>query len=199
MPTLLAPTARQTLQFLEAESNWWLRNRRKLHKLSASQAISRLARCRPTNANWESRQTPPATEGDVVNDRLDGWKAVAAHLRKSVRTAQRWERELGLPVHRMQTETGEIVYAFTSEIDNWVRDRERAPRTARSAPEPGVRPDAPALPFQALSGFAHHHAIPHMVPSILVPISPTQRVLPWLAGGGILLAGTLIGWLLARV
>jgi hypothetical protein len=134
-----------------------------------------------------------------VNDRLDGWKAVAAHLRKSVRTAQRWERELGLPVHRMQTETGEIVYGFSSEIDNWVRERERAPRTARPAPDGGIRPEGSALPFQALSAFTHHQAVPQMVPSFLVPISPAQRVLPWLAGGGILLAGTLIGWMLARI
>lgn len=133
-----------------------------------------------------------------MNDRLDGWKAVAAHLRKSVRTAQRWEREFGLPVHRMQAETGEIIYAFTSEIDNWIRDRERAPRVARS-PEADGRSVVGAIPIQALSGFHHPRAIPHMVPSILVPMSPAQRLMPWLAGGGILLVGTLIGWTLARI
>jgi hypothetical protein len=134
-----------------------------------------------------------------VNDRLDGWKAVAAHLRKSVRTAQRWERELGLPVHRMQTETGEIVYAFSSEIDGWVRERAREPRTARAVPDSGHRPEGVAMPLQALGGFQHHQAMPQLVPSILVPISPGQRVLPWLVGSGILLAGALIGWLLARM
>jgi hypothetical protein len=134
-----------------------------------------------------------------VNDRLDGWKAVAAHLRKSVRTAQRWERELGLPVHRMQTETGEIIYAFSSEIDSWARERERAPRGPRPAVDAGPPPAVGAIPFHALGGFSHHQAIPQMVPSILVPLSPGQRVLPWLAGGGILLLGTLIGWLLGRM
>jgi hypothetical protein len=142
-----------------------------------------------------------------VNDRLDGWKAVASYLRKSVRTAQRWERELGLPVHRMQTETGEIIYAFSAEIDDWVRERERGPRTPRPASLAGPRPAASAdprsgvaaIPFHALGGFSHHPAIPQMVPSILVPLSPGQRVLSWLAGGGILLVGTLIGWLLARM
>jgi hypothetical protein len=134
-----------------------------------------------------------------VNDRLDGWKAVAAHLRKSVRTAQRWERELGLPVHRMQTETGEIVYAFSSEIDNWVRDRERAPRVVRPVPDVGARPEPASMPFQAFGGFPHHQAIPHMMPSLLVPISPAQRVVPWLAGGGMMLLGALIGWLVGRM
>ena len=37
------------------------------------------------------------------------------------RTAQRWERELGLPVHRIGHDGGEIVYAFRSEIDSWSR------------------------------------------------------------------------------
>ena len=135
-----------------------------------------------------------------MNDRLDGWKAVAAHLRKSVRTAQRWERELGLPVHRMQADTGEIVYAFSNEIDSWVRERERGPRVARPAPEPQPMAEAASIPLSVLTaGFHHHQAMPHMVPSILVPLSPTQRVVPWLAGGGILLIGTLIGWMLARL
>ena len=99
----------------------------------------------------------------------------------------------------MQAETGEIIYAFTSEIDNWIRDRERAPRVARSAPEADGRSDVGAIPNQALSGFHHHQGIPHMVPSILVPMSPAQRLMPWVAGGGILLVGTLIGWTLARI
>lgn len=134
-----------------------------------------------------------------MNDRLDGWKAVAAHLRKSVRTAQRWERDLGLPVHRMQAETGEIIYAFSLEIDAWVRERERGPRVVRPAPDVSVRADVGAIPFQAFGGLPHHQAIPHMVPSILVPVTANQRLLSWLAGGGILLAGTLIGWMLARL
>jgi hypothetical protein len=87
-----------------------------------------------------------------------------------------------------------------------VRELERGPRP-RPASDTGPRPAAGAdprsvvnaIPFHALGGFSHHPAIPQMVPSILVPLSPGQRVLPWLAGGGILLLGTLIGWLLARV
>src|ERR1041385_1511743 len=33
--------------------------------------------------------------------RLDSWKAIAAYLGRGVRTVQRWEREEGLPVHRL--------------------------------------------------------------------------------------------------
>ena len=45
-------------------------------------------------------------------DRLNGWKEIAGFLGKGVRTVQRWERELGLPVHRLGREGGEIVFAF---------------------------------------------------------------------------------------
>ena len=53
-------------------------------------------------------------------DRLDGWKEIAAYLNRSVRSAQRWNQELGLPVHRVQGRKGNIVYALRSEIDEWL-------------------------------------------------------------------------------
>ena len=51
---------------------------------------------------------------------LNGWKEIAAHLGRSARSVQRWERDLGLPVHRIKTpEAGSIVYALKSEVDAW--------------------------------------------------------------------------------
>jgi hypothetical protein len=38
--------------------------------------------------------------------RLNGWEEIAAHLGRTVRTVQRWERELGLPIHRLSTGKG---------------------------------------------------------------------------------------------
>lgn len=57
--------------------------------------------------------------------RLDGWKEIAAYLNRSVRSAHRWNQELGLPVHRLPGSRGNIVYALKSEIDRWVDTRER--------------------------------------------------------------------------
>ena len=34
--------------------------------------------------------------------RLDSWKEIAAHLKRDIRTVQRWEKLEGLPVHRHQ-------------------------------------------------------------------------------------------------
>ncbi len=63
----------------------------------------------------------PETPGPSDPDLLDGWKAVADYLGKSVRTAQRWRNELGLPVHKPSGREGENVFAFRSELDAWRR------------------------------------------------------------------------------
>ncbi len=52
-------------------------------------------------------------------DRLDSWKEIAAYLRRGTRTVQRWERDQGLPVHRLKHEKLGSVYAYTSELDAW--------------------------------------------------------------------------------
>jgi hypothetical protein len=58
---------------------------------------------------------------------LNGWKEIAAYLGKSVRSVQRWEITLHLPVHRIRTPDGQIVYAQTDEIDTWRRQLDRSP------------------------------------------------------------------------
>ncbi|MBI3669445.1 MAG: hypothetical protein HY237_06680 [Acidobacteria bacterium] len=63
---------------------------------------------------------------------LNGWKEIAGLLGKSVRTAERWEKELRLPVHRIHTSAGEIVYALRTEIEQWQaqaeHQRDRGPQ-----------------------------------------------------------------------
>jgi TolB-like protein/tetratricopeptide (TPR) repeat protein len=56
-------------------------------------------------------------------DRLDSWKEIAAYLSRDVTTVQRWERREGMPVHRHQHDRMGSVYAFSSELDSWVRGR----------------------------------------------------------------------------
>ncbi len=51
---------------------------------------------------------------------LVGWKDVATHIGRSVRTAQRWERELGLPVRRVRGQAADAVFASRVEIDAWL-------------------------------------------------------------------------------
>jgi len=50
---------------------------------------------------------------------LTSWKEIARHLGKGVRTVQRWERELGLPVRR-PGQHRHIIVALTTELDEWI-------------------------------------------------------------------------------
>jgi len=68
-------------------------------------------------------------------DRLESWKAIAAYLRRTERTARRWEHHEGLPVHRLSHHDRSSVYAFKSELDAW--------RAARTTDLPNGEADTP--------------------------------------------------------
>jgi hypothetical protein len=55
---------------------------------------------------------------------LNWWKEIAAHLGRGVRTAQRWERDLRLPVRRPRGKDRSAVIAFTYELDHWLKQTE---------------------------------------------------------------------------
>lgn len=55
--------------------------------------------------------------------RLDSWKEIAEYLGRDVRTATRWESQ-GLPLHRVPGGKGRSVFAFTTEIDDWMAGRQ---------------------------------------------------------------------------
>jgi hypothetical protein len=56
-----------------------------------------------------------------TGERLDSWKAIAAYLRRDVRTVRRWEATLGLPVGRVPGGRGASVFAYTGDLDAWLR------------------------------------------------------------------------------
>ena len=57
----------------------------------------------------------------IPNRRLDSWKEIASFFRRDERTVKRWEKERGLPVHRLQDSPKGRVYAFTDELSRWMR------------------------------------------------------------------------------
>lgn len=69
--------------------------------------------------------SPPAAlkETHELGARLDSWKEIAAYLNRGTRTVQRWEREAGLPIHRLQHEKLGSVYAWRAELDAWWKGR----------------------------------------------------------------------------
>jgi len=57
-------------------------------------------------------------------DTLHSWKEISDYLDRNVRTCQRWELELKLPVHRIdQNSQHSKVFAYKSEINQWLKEK----------------------------------------------------------------------------
>jgi hypothetical protein len=56
-------------------------------------------------------------------DMLHSWKEIAVYLCRDVRTAQRWEKQESLPVHRHQHRKSGSIFAFKGEVDAWQKSR----------------------------------------------------------------------------
>src|SRR5260370_4169355 len=69
----------------------------------------------------------PGPKGSSLPDRkLVSWKEIASYLGREVRTVQRWERTEDLLVHRHEHQKKSTVYAYTSELDEWFKNRQPA-------------------------------------------------------------------------
>jgi TolB-like protein len=66
-------------------------------------------------------------------DLFDSWKKISEYLGREVRTCVRWEKELGLPIHRIDKNSSRSkVFAYKSEIDAWLMHRANHNETGRS-------------------------------------------------------------------
>ncbi len=87
--------------------------------------------------------------GSDADDRLDSWKEIALHLKRTVRTVQRWEKHEGLPIHRHLHQRANSVYARRSELDEWWNREAHsirvAPIQANSEGSPSEVTDSQAL------------------------------------------------------
>jgi len=82
---------------------------------------------------------------DEKDRRLDSWKAIAHYLDRDVRSVQRWERERGLPVHRVPGQKGGAVFAYENELDQWLRSGQpEAERTSIEGIQPAAASSSPS-------------------------------------------------------
>lgn len=66
---------------------------------------------------------------------LSSWKEIAQYLGKGVRTVQRWEDELGLPIHRPVPGSRRIVITTKEELAGWlVQQQTRAQAEKKPVP-----------------------------------------------------------------
>ena len=115
----------------------------------------------------------PTSSSDASPEgRLDSWKEIAAYLSRGIRTVQRWEREEGLPVHRLVHEKRGSIYARKDELAAWWESRrqtlanpvagepagaptprlERITRSAATTSWPAISSDARLLAYVSDAG-----------------------------------------------
>ncbi|HJV37710.1 MAG TPA: tetratricopeptide repeat protein [Geothrix sp.] len=116
---------------------------------------------------------------EVLEERLESWKEIAAYLDRDVRTVQRWEKGEGLPVHRHLHDKQGSVFAHRSEVDAWRAGRILAP----DAEGPAAAPEAVAS----------------AEPAAVEVIRPEPRgVVPWvlwsLTAALVLAGGLALAW-----
>jgi hypothetical protein len=97
---------------------------------------------------------------------LGSWKEIAAYLGKGVRTVQRWENDLGLPVRRPNGTAKGVVNALPNELDRWLalqwKRRSIVPVT-ESGPHEDLRAAVRTL---TELHFAHRQLIEELVQSL---------------------------------
>lgn len=71
-------------------------------------------------ANRDDRGSMRQTKFDRRLDLLTSWKEIASFMGKGVRTVQRWEATLGLPVIRPSDRRSGIVMARPSDLEAWI-------------------------------------------------------------------------------
>jgi Tfp pilus assembly protein PilF len=124
-----------------------------------------------------------------LGTRLDCWKEIAAYLGKVERTVKRWNVDRGLPIHRVPGGGRASVYAYTSELDQWLKSTKL--RESEAALETYQKDDLPGESSGTAFGAADTSA---MANSRIPEASVSRSVLRgnWLlAFCGLLLAGVI--------
>jgi len=112
--------------------------------------------------------------------RLDSWKEIAAFLGRAERTVKRWETERGLPVHRVPGGGRSAVFAYTSELADWLKGKGQE----LDADESSFGEASPAAAAPTLSpSTAHRGVSPARLAAWLVPLALAAALIIFLWPG----------------
>jgi hypothetical protein len=75
---------------------------------------------------------------------LNSWKEIATYMGRGVRTVQRWEAKLSLPVHRVGASYRSPVIGFGHELDRWLSVTALSPAASAIPLPQSERPAKPA-------------------------------------------------------
>lgn len=89
-------------------------------------------------------------------DLLLSWKEIASYLDCNVRTCRRWEKDLGLPVHRFEKLSKSRVFAYKEELDKWLEKSFAKKSTSR------------LLSFPKLKWHKHYYFLMPIVAALII-------------------------------
>jgi len=124
-------------------------------------------------------------ENHPVLVRLDSWKEIADYLKRDVRTAIRWGKARGLPVHRVPGGKRQTVFAYPHEIDAWLRSQDQETSLTGSNEQHQKRGDGPGTVFPK------DPARTSVADSVLAKISSKKRLLLGAVAGVLALVGLI--------
>jgi hypothetical protein len=124
------------------------------------------------------------------SDRLDSWKEIAAFISRDERTAMRWAKFQGMPVHHAPGGSHARVFAYRSEVLAWVQLQDHPDRpTEHSVPATSGHAGPPARPQQQ---FLRRDAVPLDESLSITKSAPTEldpfsclKTRKWLVIGGL--------------
>jgi TolB-like protein/tetratricopeptide (TPR) repeat protein len=123
---------------------------------------------------------------------LSSWKEIASYLGRTIRTCQRFEITMGLPVHRLDGSPRAHVFAYSKELDAWLAEKthERRPLPKRGRPAPfivgliAVSAVAAAIFLFGFRGRApgRKGGLPAIAVLPFTPLSPAADLADWANG-----------------
>ena len=134
---------------------------------------------------------PLRAENPEKEKTLVSWKEIASFLDRAERTVRRWERERGLPVHRVPGGERGGVYAYPSELEEWLKGKKGELDEDEPAPGGNDHEDESATGRKASSpetASAHSVAVRRRTPMFarliawLIPLALTAALIFYLSG-----------------
>ncbi len=135
-----------------------------------------------------SDNSPGKRQDRRTDQRLDTWKEIGAFFGRDERTVKRWEDQRGLPVHRVPGSGRGSVYAYASELSEWLKTADTRVSVTATVEEAGAEPETAEIP-------AAEEAVTSPEISESLPLEEKRSKRPWMfVAAGIVLAGILGGF-----
>jgi tetratricopeptide (TPR) repeat protein len=138
-----------------------------------------------------SENQPGKRQDRRTDQRLDTWKEIGAFFGRDERTVKRWEDQRGLPVHRVPGSGRGSVYAYASELSEWLKTADTRVSVTATVEDGEAEPETSETPASEVSLTSTTETAEN------VPTEEKRNNKPWIfVAAGIVLAGLLGGlWL----